>query len=221
MGFYEKGLEATGTALEAGVEILAGTDANDSYAFPGSGLHDELEELVKAGLSPAQALRSATLAGADFLERTADHGSIAAGKKADLVLLRENPLADIANTRSIESVVFDGRLYTRRDLDELMADVAARVAEMNPGIELPGNSLERYVGVYEADMGRAEVSRADGALYLGFPGRGRMRPRALSETEFVFLPREVSVIFDLSDEGEVAGMDFEQGGQVATALKVE
>ena len=52
-------------------------------------------------------------------------------------------------------------------------------------------------------MGRVEVSRADGALYLRFPGRGRMRLRALTETEFVFLPRGVSVAFEIlkaSDE---------------------
>ena len=218
MDFYTKGLEATHTALDASVEILAGTDANDSYVFPGSSLHDELEELVKAGLSPAQTLRAATLSNARFLELTDDYGSVVAGKKADLVLLRANPLDDINNTQSIETVIFDGRLHTRGDLDKLMEGVAARVAEMNPGIDLPEEILVRYVGVYESPMGRVDVSIKSGALFLHFPRRGQMRLRPLSETEFVFLPREASVTFDMSDDGEVLSLRFEQGG---TAHKVE
>jgi imidazolonepropionase-like amidohydrolase len=221
MEFYTRGLEATGTAMRAGVQILAGTDANDSYAFPGSGLHEELEELVKAGLTPAQALKAATLSGALFLEKTADFGSIAAGKKADLVLLRENPLVDVSNTQAIETVFFDGRAYVREDLDEMLERVAAFVAEMNPGIELPSESLDRYVGSYESPQGTLAVSKAGDTLYLRFPRRGGMRLRALSETEFVFLPRAASVTFDLSDEGEVLSLRFEQGGQGGTAKKVE
>jgi len=56
MDFYEKGLELTGAAHRAGVPVLAGTDANDTYVFAGSGLHDELEELVKAGLTPIESI---------------------------------------------------------------------------------------------------------------------------------------------------------------------
>jgi hypothetical protein len=123
MDFYEKGLELTGAAYRAGVPILAGTDANDTYVFPGSSLHDELEELVKAGLTPAEALKAATLDPARYFGVEEEHGSIAAGKAADIILLRENPLADVRNTRSIEAVVIAGKLYERRDLDALLAHV--------------------------------------------------------------------------------------------------
>jgi hypothetical protein len=123
MDFYRFGLTLTGRAHQRGVKVLAGTDALDSYAFYGSGLHDELEELVKAGLSPAEALQTATLNPARFFGVDADYGSISVGKKADLVVLAANPLQDIQHTRRIEVVLFDGRLYDRSHLDRLIQSV--------------------------------------------------------------------------------------------------
>ncbi len=134
--FYEKGLELTGAAYRAGVPLLAGTDANDTYVFPGSGLHDELEELVKAGLTPAEALVAATLSPARYFGLEGEYGSIAEGKAADLVLLRENPLADIRNSRSIEAVVLGGRLYRRPDLDALLDGVERSVGSLTIGAKL-------------------------------------------------------------------------------------
>ena len=221
MDFYRLGLEDTATAVDAGVEVLAGTDANDSYAFPGSGLHDELEELVSAGLTPARALQAATSTGARFLDLTSDHGSIEAGKLADLVLLDGNPLLDVSQTRSIEAVIFDGRLYTRADLDALMQGVEERVEQLDPEVEVSAAALERYVGAYESPRGQLEVFLAQGALNLRFPGRGPMRLRARSETEFVFLANEASVTFQVDDDEAVTGLRFEQDGQGGTARRIE
>jgi hypothetical protein len=123
MEFYLKGLELTGRAHKAGVKILAGTDANDTYCFPGFGIHDELQELVKAGLTPVEALRSATALPAEFFDLTAEYGSVDVGKVADLVLLEANPLVDIANTQKIAMVVYGGNIYTRRDLNDQLAYV--------------------------------------------------------------------------------------------------
>jgi len=109
--FFEKGLQATGLAQRAGVNLLVGTDAGDSYCFPGSSLHDELGWLVTAGLTPLQALRAATVNPARFMGRSQDFGGIGAGKLADLVLLEGNPLEDIGNTRRIHTVVMNGRVY--------------------------------------------------------------------------------------------------------------
>jgi len=86
-------------------------------------LHDELAELVRAGLTPAQALRSATLNGATFMGAAARSGSITEGKEADLVLLTANPLADIANTRKIAAVVSRGKIYSRQDLGKMLAAI--------------------------------------------------------------------------------------------------
>jgi hypothetical protein len=128
--FYQKGLELTGRAHAAGVNIVLGTDAGDTYVFFGSGVHDELGEFVKAGLTPAQALAAATLRSAQFLGLERDHGSVTAGKRADLVILNANPLDDIANSRSIETVIFGGRVFDRQQLDRMLRDVETAVAAL-------------------------------------------------------------------------------------------
>ncbi len=123
MDFYKKGLELTGKASRAGLKVLAGTDANDTYCFPGLSLHDELAELVKAGLSPAEALRAATIYPAEYFKLQATHGSIANGQVADLLILKNNPLENIEHTRSIQTLIFDGQVYSREKLDQLLDGV--------------------------------------------------------------------------------------------------
>jgi imidazolonepropionase-like amidohydrolase len=109
----------------AGVPILAGSDAPNPWVVPGFGLHDELELLVRAGLTPLQALQTATLNPARFLGRTEELGTVAVGRLADLVLLESNPLEDITHTRRIRAVVADGRLYRRPELDFMLEELAA------------------------------------------------------------------------------------------------
>jgi len=125
--FYTKGLEITRAAYKAGVPVLLGTDTGDSYVFPGFSAHQELQELVTAGLTPAEALKAGTWDSAEFLGRTAVSGSIEPGKLADLVLLDRSPLSDIRNTQTIAAVVLKGRYLDRRALDKLLsaAEVAA------------------------------------------------------------------------------------------------
>ena len=131
MGMYEKGLEITGAAFRAGVTILVGTDAPDSFAFPGSGLHDELGELVKAGLTPAEALRAATLDAAAFLGLHDRFGTVEAGKAADMVLLARDPLSSIDAVSGIEAVFLGGRYFDRAALDALL-ESAEEVANRPP-----------------------------------------------------------------------------------------
>jgi len=106
----------------AGVPIGAGTDTPIFISVPGYSLHAELELLVRAGLSPLEAIRSATLRPAEFFSMQDEMGTIDTGKKADLVLLDANPLDDIANTRRISAVVSKGRYYS---LETLLEGVAA------------------------------------------------------------------------------------------------
>lgn len=108
----------------AGVRILAGTDAPMPRVYPGFALHKELELLVEAGLSAADALRAATIWPAEFLGIADISGSIAVGKRADLVLLDDNPLREISNTQRIRTVVLDGRLLHRADVDALLSGAA-------------------------------------------------------------------------------------------------
>ncbi len=132
-GFYTRGLEITGRAHAAGVPIVLGTDAGDTYVFFGSSVHDELGELVKAGLTPAQALAAATARSAEFLGLQADYGAVAQGKRADLVILNANPLEDIANTRRIEAVIFGGRVFDRSALDRMLRETEDAVNAMDRG----------------------------------------------------------------------------------------
>ena len=105
---------------DAKVPLLAGTDAPAGYDLvPGTSIHRELQLFVRAGLTPLEALQTATLNPAVYFGKTADWGTVAQGKVADLVLLSRNPLTDISNTRSIVAVVADGRYYSARELDGL------------------------------------------------------------------------------------------------------
>ncbi|HEU0301414.1 MAG TPA: amidohydrolase family protein [Longimicrobium sp.] len=125
-----------GLAQEAGVGILAGTDASDEpYVFAGSGVHDELALLVDAGLTPLQALRAATLSPARYLGAADSMGTVAAGRVADLVLLDANPLDDIRNTVRIFAVVHAGRLIDAAERERLLRlaeQEAARAATAPP-----------------------------------------------------------------------------------------
>jgi imidazolonepropionase-like amidohydrolase len=117
---WEVSRQIVKTLHAAGVRILAGTDAPMPQVYPGFGLHKELELLVEAGLSPADALRAATIWPAEFLGLSESIGSIAAGRGADLLLLDGNPLSDITQTQRIRAVVLDGRLLQRADLNKLL-----------------------------------------------------------------------------------------------------
>ncbi|HEX2445231.1 MAG TPA: amidohydrolase family protein [Vicinamibacterales bacterium] len=107
------------------VRLLVGTDVAATYLIPGFSVHDELEKLVEAGLSPAEVIVAATRNAADSLGRLEDVGTIEKGKLADLVLLDANPADNIANTRRIAAVVANGRLCRGSELTALLERVAA------------------------------------------------------------------------------------------------
>jgi imidazolonepropionase-like amidohydrolase len=114
---------------QAGVTLLAGTDIAGPR-IPGFSLHDELSMLVGAGLTPIEALRTATLNPATVLDRTDDFGSVDVGKMADLVLLDGDPTQSIGNISRISAVILKGRLFRRGDLDQLLQQ-AERLANQN------------------------------------------------------------------------------------------
>jgi imidazolonepropionase-like amidohydrolase len=111
---------------EAGVPVLAGSDAMVPGVAPGAALHDELEALREAGLTNAEALAAATRLPAQWLGVYQDRGSVEVGKRADLLLLDADPLADISATRMISAVIASGRYLPRDELDAMMAEMADR-----------------------------------------------------------------------------------------------
>jgi hypothetical protein len=106
--FQKYSIKMVGRMHAQGVPIGAGTDTPIGMAIPGYSLHNELEFLVRAGLSPLEALRSATVRPAEFLNMETQMGTIEVGKVADLVLLTANPLENISNTRKISLVISKG-----------------------------------------------------------------------------------------------------------------
>ncbi|QXU42136.1 amidohydrolase family protein [Pedobacter sp. D749] len=111
---------------EAGVPIVAGTDAGNPGVVWGFSLHDEIELLVKAGLSPEEALVSATRLPAIWLGIEDKIGTVEVGKYADLVLLDANPLEDIRNTRKIAGVFLNGKWIDKKIMDSMLSAVAER-----------------------------------------------------------------------------------------------
>jgi len=102
------------------VPLLAGTDLGHPYVFPGE-VTKELELFVEAGLTPAEALRTATVNPARYLGNERELGTVERGKFADLDLLDGDPLQDIHNVTRVRAVVLNGRNLDREELDELLS----------------------------------------------------------------------------------------------------
>jgi adenine deaminase len=104
---------------------IQGSNTGPAASAPGLALHDELKLMVSRGATAAEALRRATIESARFHGRGDDLGSIEINKIADVVILNEDPLADIANTGAIDAVVFRGEALTRAHLNLLISKAAA------------------------------------------------------------------------------------------------
>lgn len=109
-----------------GAPLLAGTDVGNPGLLPGFSLHHELALLVKAGLTPLQALQAATYNPADFFNLLNDLGTVEKRKLADLVILDANPLTDMQNTKSIFAVISNGSYLDRQRLDSLLSAASAQ-----------------------------------------------------------------------------------------------
>jgi len=107
---------------QAGIQLMAGSDAAalNTYVYPAESLLQELEIFQEAGLTPLQILQSATRAGARYFNIESENSAIEPGKRADLVLLNENPLKDVRALRSVNSVMTRGKLYDRKQLDDFL-----------------------------------------------------------------------------------------------------
>lgn len=109
-------LDSIARAHAAGVPIALGTDTNNPYVFPGYSAHVELELLVEAGLTPMEALTAGTRTAASMLGHENEYGTLQPGKRADILLLEDDPLEDIRATRTLSTVVQRGKLVDRQAL---------------------------------------------------------------------------------------------------------
>ncbi|MFD2586969.1 amidohydrolase family protein [Croceitalea marina] len=108
---------------DVGVSLLAGSDSGafNSYTYPGISLHQELEAMVAVGISPLQALQNSAYKGSQFLKKDNDYGRLIENNIADIVLLNENPLEDITQTRNLAYVIKGNQILNKKELEELLA----------------------------------------------------------------------------------------------------
>ena len=104
--------------LDAGVEVVMGTDAGNIGTLHGPSIHREMRMMVEAGLTPLEVLRSATVGGARAMGLEAQAGEVEAGRLADLVILDADPLADIGNLAKVHRTIKGGVVYDPEALME-------------------------------------------------------------------------------------------------------
>jgi len=119
---YDLLLKEVHRAQTMGVHLLAGTDITIPFTYPGFSLHDELALFVKAGLSPSQALETATTNPALLLGLSKEWGRVWPEYIANFVLLNADPLKDVANTKNIHAVVLNGEFLDRARLDQMLRE---------------------------------------------------------------------------------------------------
>ena len=116
----EESKTVTKNLYDRGGIILLGTDTNNPFIVPGFSIHDELFNLVEAGLTPYEAIKAGTYDAAEFLNILEEAGTVEENKNADLVLLDGNPLDDIANMKKIEGVMLMGRWISKSEIDDML-----------------------------------------------------------------------------------------------------
>ena len=118
--WYDRILVESKKYKDSGVKFLAGTDSPNFFVYPGFSIHEELEIMVnEAGFSPLEALQTATINAAEFLDLEKRLGVVEAGMLANLVILNKNPLEDISNTKAIDGIVLSGKYKSKADLKNI------------------------------------------------------------------------------------------------------
>ena len=185
VGPADAAAKAVAQLRDAGVPILCGTDAPNPGTTHGASMHDELALLVAAGLTPAEALTAAT-AGPAAAFRLSDRGRIAAGLRADLVLVDGDPTADITRTRHIAGVWRDGKRFDREAVRARVAEAsrpaAAGAGPMGLISDFESGGLETRFGqhwISSTDSRVGGTSTVDLAVAAGGAGKSA---RALAIT---------------------------------------
>lgn len=180
---------------DAGATIGLGTDAGNTMVFPGRSVHDELDDLARAGFEPAEALATATVNAAAILGLAGRTGVVAEGASADLVLVLGDPLADLGNARLVAGVMTRGEWMSRADLDAGLAE-SRRVFEPE----------ERLIGILESQGLDAAIAWVDDAAASA--AAPPVRLRALNELAYQ--------LWRIDDDLEAAIRVFETNVRIHT-----
>lgn len=216
----EQKQRAVRALAEAGVPLVAGTDAGNLWTVQGWSLHRELALYVDAGLDPWRALAAATTEAGELLGRS---WGLDPGDPGSLVLLEASPLERVENTERIAGVIHHGVAVDREALLE-----AGREAEQQAAVTLSPEELDRLVGTYCAESGLTltlEIVEADGAATLRgtAPGRPPFTLAPVSATRFRIdgAPPGFALAFEPAGEvpdGRVESLTLEQGAGPTTSL---
>ncbi|NER11763.1 Amidohydrolase family protein [Muriicola jejuensis] len=159
---YNLSLSIMGRMQDGGVKFLAATDYGNPYVYAGFDLHEELQIFVDVGFTPLEALQTATINPAKYLDRTAELGTVEIGKIANLVLLDKNPLEDIKNTRKIAYVLQRGKAFDNSTLQHTLDSIRnynslpTVYEELLTVVEKSGvdKALERYEEIKQNESGK-------------------------------------------------------------------
>ncbi len=176
---------------KAGVPMMAGTDATLPFVVEGFSLHDELQELVDAGFTPYDALRSATVTPAKFLEIGDTVGTVAVGKNADLVLLDANPMTDIKNTRKISGVLAGGNWFSKTAIDQSLENLASSYQPFwnviqNAQKYFSKGDFKGALEAYQALKNKSDEIRGYFESTVNFQGYTFIRQKDLKKAEELF-----------------------------------
>ena len=226
---------------DAGVKLMSGTDALIPGLVPGFALHRELEELVRVGLTPYEALRTSTTHPMEFLGEIDEAGTVEVGKRANLVLLQANPLKDISNIRSIAGVMIQGRWYPRSYLDEGLEEIArgyeiekekqgvqggreieASTPETESLAQVDSATYDAYVGEYDyGNSGILTVTKEDDRLFAQLAVQEKYEIFPKSETEFFWKVVDAQIEFVKDEQGKVTKAIHRQPGVEIEAPKIK
>ena len=182
---------------DAGVPMMTGTDSQDVGPTAGFSTHNELQEMVKAGLTPFQALQTSTVIPAKYFRESDSAGTITAGKKADLVLLSANPLENIDNTRKIAGVMNHGQWFDEAKLKELLdsrqAAYAAEQAELTRYVETDIAAADKFARERDPMNAMSGTALRQLVEKQGYAAFAKNLERAWNEDRKSFLVQEAGI----------------------------
>jgi imidazolonepropionase-like amidohydrolase len=182
---------------DAGIPLMSGTDSMGVGPVAGFSTHNELQEMVKAGLTPFQALQTSTIIPATYLRHANSAGTVTVGKNADLVLLDANPLANIDNTRKVAGVMAHGQWFDQAKLksmlDGLPKAYADELAELNHAVETDIAAADKFERERDPLSVMSGEALRDLVLKQGYASFAKTLERAWTEDRQSFLVQEAAI----------------------------
>jgi hypothetical protein len=215
---------------EAGGKMIVGTDTPNPHVIPGFSIHDELESLVETGYTPYEVLEGCTKNGAEFMNDLDVVGTVSIGKRADLLLLDENPLMNISNTRKRYGIVWWGKWFPQKTLDKRMEDLRksmvkkgeeAKKPQERKEIDINRDTLMKYVGEYGLMPNFIlTITRENDRLISKVTGEPKLEIFPESNTKFFFKAFDAQIKFPEGNYKNAAQLTLRQNDRDMVAKRI-